>query len=172
MSRQLLVNCLRHFVFVVASFLWCVFLYLVHFNICSISITEKTELSFDFINHTVSPPSRSKYKLASPRKYVYLAIFFQYNRRVLRQKAGGACLYMSHNGYWPASFEVIPPPKVGSSAAKKRKFKFREEILICWYFKTSLRFQAKPEYFLTRFPRRKFCHSGFDSREQQAILPD
>ena len=30
--------------------------------------------------------------------------------------------------------KLYPPPKVGSSAARKWKFKFREEILICWYF--------------------------------------
>ena len=36
----------------------------------------------------------------------------------LRQKAGGACVYMPHNAYWPAGFEVTPPPKVDSPAAK------------------------------------------------------
>ena len=47
--------------------------------------------------------------------------FFQYNKRILRQKTGGACLYMPQDGHWLASFEVIPPPKVGFSAAKKMK---------------------------------------------------
>ena len=47
--------------------------------------------------------------------------FFQYNRRLLRQQAVEACFYMSHNGYWPASFEVTPPQKVDSSAAKPLK---------------------------------------------------
>ena len=33
-------------------------------------------------------------KLAASRKDFYLATFFQYNKRLLRQKTGGACLYM------------------------------------------------------------------------------
>ena len=36
--------------------------------------------------------------------------FFQYNKRLLGQKTGGACLYMPQDGHWLASFEVIPPP--------------------------------------------------------------
>ena len=36
--------------------------------------------------------------------------FFQYNKSLLRQKTGGACLYMPLDGHWLASFEVIPPP--------------------------------------------------------------
>jgi len=38
-------------------------------------------------------------------------LFFQYIKRLLRQKMGGACLYMPQDGHWLASFEVIPPPK-------------------------------------------------------------
>ena len=45
------------------------------------------------------------------RQAFYLATFFQYNKRLLRQKTGGACLYMPQDGHWLASFEVIPPPK-------------------------------------------------------------
>ena len=37
--------------------------------------------------------------------------FFQYNKRLLRQKTVGACLYMPQDGHWLASFEVIPPPQ-------------------------------------------------------------
>ena len=39
--------------------------------------------------------------------------FFQYNKRLflLRQKMGGACLYMPQDGHWLDSFEVIPPQK-------------------------------------------------------------
>ena len=48
--------------------------------------------------------------------------FFQYNKRLLRQKAGGACLYMPQDGHWLASFEVIPlTKKVSFPAAKKMK---------------------------------------------------
>ena len=65
---------------------------------------------------------QSLYKLAAPRKAFYLAPFFQYNKRLLRQEMGGACLYMPQDGHWLASFEVIPPPKkVSFPAAKKMK---------------------------------------------------
>ena len=69
----------------------------------------------------------SWYKLAALRKAFYLIWppFFQYNKRLLRQKTGGACLYMPQDGHWLASFEVIPPPKkkqkVSFPAAKKMK---------------------------------------------------
>ena len=64
------------------------------------------------------------YKLDAIRKAFYLATFFsiqasrpkksffcaqlfsQYNTRLLRQKAVGACLYMPQVGHWLASFEV------------------------------------------------------------------
>ena len=45
----------------------------------------------------------------------------------------GACMYMPHNGYWPASsFEFItPPPKtVSSSAAKKLKIPRAKLLLL------------------------------------------
>ena len=43
--------------------------------------------------------------------YHYLATFFQYNKRLLRQITGGACLYVPRDGHRLASsFEVIPPP--------------------------------------------------------------
>ena len=48
--------------------------------------------------------------------------FFQYNKRLLCQKMGGACLYMPQDSHLLASFEVIPPKKVSFPAAKKRKF--------------------------------------------------
>ena len=66
----------------------------------------------------------SLYKLAAPRKVFIWPPFFEYNKRllVLRQKTGGACLYMPQDGLWLASFEVIPPPqKVSFLAAKKMK---------------------------------------------------
>ena len=50
---------------------------------------------------------------SSPRSYLFLylttftLLFSIYKRRLLRQKTGGACLYMPQNGYWPASFEAI-----------------------------------------------------------------
>ena len=66
--------------------------------------------------------SKNFYKLAAPRKGFYLATFFQYKQRLLRQKTGRACLYMPQDGHWLASFEVIPPPpKVSFPAAKKMK---------------------------------------------------
>ena len=51
--------------------------------------------------------------------------FFEYNKRLLRQKTGGSCLYMPQDGHWLASFEVIPPKswlfrgqKIGNSPVK------------------------------------------------------
>ena len=35
---------------------------------------------------------------------------YEYNKRLLRQKTGGACLYMPQDGHWLASFDVITPP--------------------------------------------------------------
>ena len=62
------------------------------------------------------------YKLAAPRKGFIWPPFFEYDTRLLRQKTGGACLYMPQDGHWLASFEVIPPPKkVSFPAAKKMK---------------------------------------------------
>ena len=53
-----------------------------------------------------------KYKLAALRKAFYLATpFFQYNKRLLRQKTDGAFLYMPQDGHWLANFEVMPPPQ-------------------------------------------------------------
>ena len=51
--------------------------------------------------------------------FIWPAPFFQYyNRRRLRPKAGGACLYTPHNGYWPASFSYTPPQKLASFRGK------------------------------------------------------
>ena len=63
-------------------------------------------------------PTRG-YKLAAPRKGFFLPPFFEYNKRLLRQKTGGACLYMPQDGHWLASFEVIPPQKLVFPRPKK-----------------------------------------------------
>ena len=56
-------------------------------------------------------PNKLQARPASPRKAFYLATFLSiYNKRLLRQKTGGACLYMPQYGHWLGSFEVIPPP--------------------------------------------------------------
>jgi len=59
--------------------------------------------------------------------FVWPRLFFNMNitinKRLLRAKkrvGGGACLYMSQDGHWLASFEAIrPPKKVSFPAAKK-----------------------------------------------------
>ena len=62
--------------------------------------------------NTSSGSPSNWYKLASPRKAFFIwPPFFQYNKRLLRQKTVGACLYMPQDGHWLASFEVIPPLK-------------------------------------------------------------
>ena len=63
---------------------------------------RRTDVKF-YKSATTSSPPQEKLFIRPP--------FYQYNRRLLRQKAGGACLYMPNDGYWLASFEVIPPPQ-------------------------------------------------------------
>ena len=64
------------------------------------------------------------YKPMPPQEKLFVpAPFFQYNKRILRQNTGGACLYMpTRMERWTLasrSFEVIPPQKyVGFSAAR------------------------------------------------------
>ena len=53
--------------------------------------------------HATSSPPQEKVFIWPP--------FFEYNKRLLRQKTGGACLYMPQDSHWLASFEVIPPPQ-------------------------------------------------------------
>ena len=87
--------------------------------------------------------------------------FFQHNTRRMRQKTGGACLYMPQDGHWLASFEVIPPPpKVSFPTAKKMKFHTEN----CF----------PDPFFFWRFLslRRKFCHAVLDSRDDQGLPPD
>ena len=60
-------------------------------------------LCFGFIGANTSSPGQEKLFIWPP--------FFQYNKRLLRQKMGGACLYMPQDSHWLASFEVIPPLK-------------------------------------------------------------
>ena len=50
-----------------------------------------------------------------------LATFFSIEQTSFAPKTGGACLYMPQDGHWLASFEVIPPPKVGFSRGQKNK---------------------------------------------------
>ena len=59
------------------------------------------------------PQSQKLYTSWPPQeKFIIWPPFFEYNERILRQKTGGACLYMPQDGHWLASFEVIPsPPK-------------------------------------------------------------
>jgi len=63
------------------------------------------------------------YKLAGgrPKKSFLFGHLFLIDipKRLLRQKPGGACLYMPQDGHWLASFEVIrPPPKLVCSRKK------------------------------------------------------
>ena len=58
--------------------------------------------------------------------------FFQYNKRLLRQKTGGACLYMPQGGHWLASFEVIPPPSQKLVFPRPKKWKFPTENCCSW----------------------------------------
>ena len=53
---------------------------------------------------------------------MYYLIISITNKRLLRQRTGGACLYVPQDRYWLGSFDAIPPtPKDDFSAAKKKK---------------------------------------------------
>ena len=137
------------------------------------------------------------------RSYLYLAAFFQYSRCLLRQNVVGACLYMPQEGHWLAILEVIPPhpkklalprPKNGNSPLKPLFLsgfcsKFAGHFFRSFYSEIvsrqsrlsqtlsdlalKMRFQAKIEYCVFLFFRRKNCHAVLDFREQcQAVLPD
>ena len=73
---------------------------------------------------TLAHAAHYKYKLASPRSYLYFATFFStYNRGPLRQNAGGACLYMPHtDGYCGHPFLnlSLSTPKVALRGQKKK----------------------------------------------------
>ena len=90
--------------------------------------------------------------------------FFQHqydNRRLSRQNAGGACLYIPNNGHWATNFEVIPPPQNKLALPLPKKGKFRGEAF-CFCSK----FSGQNCVLFNVF--QKFCHSDLDSREQQA----
>jgi len=106
------------------------------------------------------------YKLAAPRKAFYLATFFSiFNKRLLRQKTGGAYLYMPQDGHWLARFEVIPPPQKKLVFPRPKKWKFHTE-------------NCFPDPFIFDLLgvllslRRKFCHAILDSRDDPGLPPD
>ena len=92
--------------------------------------------------------------------FVYTHAFFQYNRRILRQKEVGPCLDMPQDGHWQASFEVIP------SHTHKSWFYFRGQKFGNFPLKTALSvflimisenlMFCVPEWCVLF--RRKFCH--------------
>ena len=108
------------------------------------------------------------YYASSPRqeKLFIWPPFFQYNKRLLSQKTGGACVYMPQDaGHWLANFEVIPPfpQKLVFPRPKKEHFKgcapLSKKISDTFFF-----------FFFFGCFCRKYCHTDLDSRKQQAIL--
>ena len=74
--------------------------------------------------------------------------FFQHqydNRRLSRQNAGGACLYIPNNGHWATNFEVIPPPKNWLFRCQKKENSGGKPSV------SALNFQARTAFFLTFF---------------------
>ena len=97
--------------------------------------------------------------LASKKSFLFGHLFFNIQKRFLRQKTGGACLYMPRDGHWLGSFEVIPP-KMGFRGQKKANSPA---------LKTAV---SDPKLWCFLFFRRKFCHAFLDSRKNQGLLPD
>ena len=100
-----------------------------------------------------------------PQEKLFIwSLFFQYNKRLLRQNTGGACLYMPQDGHLLASFEVIPPPKkLVFPRPKIENSPLKTVFLIHFFF----------EHFgVLLSVRRKFCHAVLDSRDDPGLPPD
>ena len=96
---------------------------------------------------------------------MYYLIISITNKRLLRQRTGGACLYVPQDRYWLGSFDAIPPtPKVDFSAAKKKN---PQENYFFRLVSAGI-IQVKMAFFRRFF--LKFCQTDLDSRKQQAIL--
>ena len=115
---------------------------------CLVSVVRHP---FDFYI-TTSSPRQEKLFIWPP--------FFQYNKRLLRQKTGGACLYMPQDDHWQASFEVTPP---------KKSLFFRGQKNESSPLKSAV---SDPKFWRFLFFRRKFCHAVLDSRDDQGLPPD
>ncbi len=79
---------------------------------------------------------------------------------VLRQKPGGACLYMPQEGHWLANFEIISlPQKLVFPRPKNENSPLKTVV-------------SDPQFWRFLFFRRKFCHAVLESREHQGLPPD
>ena len=102
------------------------------------------------------------YKLAALRNAFFVPTFFQYNRRLVRQRAVGAWLYMPHDGDWLASFEDIPPQN-GFSAARTNVNSGGNRLFL--YAVPAQKKQAKVFFgrFLRNFVERRSRVSSLES---------
>ena len=86
------------------------------------------------------------------------------NKRLLRQKMDGACLYMPQDGHWLASFEVIPPQqKLVFPRPKNENSPLKTVFLVQFFFEN---------FGVLLSLRRKFCHAVLDSRDDPGLPPD
>ena len=95
------------------------------------------DCSYGYIQYSTSSPRHKKSFL-----FGHLFSIFEYNKRLLRRKTGGACLYMPQDGHWLASFEVIPPPspkKIAFPRRKKWKFPTENGIAHAHFWKKNIR---------------------------------
>ena len=93
---------------------------------------------------------------------------------LLRQKAVGACLYISLEWILSSQFwSYIPPTHTKVIFFALQKWHFYIFILIIMDAHPLLKKNLRPIFFFFFFGCfcRKFCHADLDSREQQAILP-
>ena len=69
------------------------------------------------------PTPDPSFSLPCQEKLFIWPPFFQYNKRLLRQKTGGACFHMPQDGHWLASFEDMTPPQKVSFPRPKSPLK-------------------------------------------------
>ena len=90
-------------------------------------------------------------------------------RRLLRQKAGGACLYMPQDGHWQPILKSTTPPKVGSSAAKQMEI--ANSLITHWKPLFPIQNFRPKWHFLAKILLRRFWLSRTTSYPSRLIRP-
>ncbi len=78
--------------------------------------------------------------------------------------------YMPEDGYWPASFEVVPPQKLALHGQDVANSLRKAASAVILRFREKNKKTGQSSVFLALFGGF-LCHFNLDAREQQAILP-